>query len=182
MRKPAEGEMREGWRKYFKKAVEQLEMVVIHGYASVSSGRSCGTRRWHRGKRVHMDIQLADLPPPFLRVGSRTKAHCGGEVEDRAGVNGYEGERVQVRKRGALDCDAERDERVVDCAASEAVSGFLIRTGDLEVLEIWDGGKGADERGDIGGGVKERRVLLHEEVGHFPAAIGGCADSEGAAL
>lgn len=87
-----------------------------------------------------------------------------------------------MRQGGALDRNAQRDEGVVDRAAAESVSGFLIRTGDLEVLEVWNGRKGTDERGDVGGGVKERRVLLHEEVGHFPAAIGRCADSERAAL
>jgi hypothetical protein len=52
------------------------------------------------------------------------------------------------------------------------VGRFLIRAGDLEMLEVWDGGEGADKGGDICGGVKKRRVLLYEEVGHFPAAVG----------
>lgn len=70
--------MCEGRRECFKIAVEQFEVVVVHGHRSpIPSGRSGGARRRHRGKGIHVDIQLADLSPPFLRVGSRAEAHCG---------------------------------------------------------------------------------------------------------
>ena len=39
------------------------------------------------------------------------------------------------------------------------------------MFDVCDGGEGADERRDVGCGMKERRVLLHKEIGHLPAAI-----------
>ena len=96
MRKPFERELREGRRENSKVAVEKLEVVVIHGDASMASSRSSRTRRRHRWKRIHVDIQLPDLSPSFLRIGPGAEAHCGGEVEDRSRVNWKEGERIQM--------------------------------------------------------------------------------------
>jgi len=63
------------------------------------------------------------------------------------------------------------------------MGGLLIRAGDLEVVEIRNGGKGADEGGDVRGGVEKRWILFHKQVSHLPAAIGRSTKSgERAAL
>ena len=120
---------------------------------------------------VHADGKFADLSPAFERVRACTEAHCRVEVEDGCRVDGKEREFRQIGQRSALNGNAERDESVVNYGAAEAMSCVLIWSVYLEVNELWKSGEGTDEGGGVGGGMKERWVLLHEEVCHLPAPV-----------
>lgn len=160
---PAEGEGGEVQGESLEVGVQEFEMV---------GGETGGG-----GNGVHVDGQLADLAPAFGGGGEGAEADGWSQIEHRGRVDGGEGEGGEDGEGAALDGDADGDEGVVDDAATVAVRRFLARTGDTEVLEVGYGGEGADEGGDVGGGVEEGRVLLHQHVRHLPAAVGRAAEA-----
>ena len=47
------------------------------------------------------------------------------------------------------------------------------------MFEFFESGDGADEGGDVGGGMEERLILFHVEVGDLPASVGRSAEPGG---
>lgn len=160
---PSEGEVVESAGEEVEVGVQELEVV----------GGGAGGY----GDAIHVDGEGADLLPASGGVGACAKAGGRVEVLGCAWVHGEEGEGAKRGERAALDGDAEGDQRVVYDTAAIALRGFLTRAGDLEVCEVWDRGECGDERGDVRGGVEERRVLFHQQISHFPAAVRRAAET-----
>ena len=87
---------------------------------------------------------------------------------ERGGITAQLAEILQEPEIGALDGNAQRDERIVYDVASIPLALLLARAADLEMLQRRQRIECPDERWNIGGRMKERRVLLDEHVGQLP--------------
>jgi hypothetical protein len=115
--------------------------------------------------RVHRDSKLLDLFPPSSGGWCTPIAWHVSKIHKSGGVNVVERELLQSFNRCSLNGNSQTDECVIDRISSIPLGWVLVRTGDGEMSKVGHVCHCLDKCRYIGSCMKDRRVLLCQEVG-----------------